>query len=167
MTTIDNSQDVMDSRDIIERLEELQGEREVLAGELAAAEECVKYHHPDGVDFAEDAQPTEVMEFRRCRDELAKWEEDNAEELAALEAFCSQLEGYGDWAHGDSVIRESYFTAYIEELIDDCYPDAAKSANSGEWPYRHMSMDFEAAADEAKADYTEAEFNGVTYLMRA
>lgn len=144
MTTIDNSQDVMDSRDIIERLEELRAERDEFVDELG-----------DGMAEA---------------DALENWCTNNpedAEELAALEAFAAQLEGYGDWAHGDSVIRESYFTAYIEEIIDDCYPDAAKSANSGEWPYRHMSMDFEAAADEAKADYTEAEFNGVTYLMRA
>lgn len=143
MTTIDNSQDVMDSRDIIERLEELQGERD------------------DYVSV--DAEGNEI----EAPEQWAERNPGDAEELAALEAFAAQLEGYGDWAHGESVIREDYFTKYIEELIDDCYPDAAKSANSGEWPYRHMYMDFEAAADEAKADYTEADFDGVTYLMRA
>lgn len=151
MTSIDNSQDVMDSRDIIERLDELRTEL------VDAHESESDANEPDHFD--------DWLAAMAANDEGTL--QDAAQELINLQKFADQLEGYGDWEHGESVIREDYFTAYIEQLIDDCYPDAAKSANSSEWPYRHMSIDFEAAADEAKQDYTEAEFDGVTYLMRA
>jgi len=37
---------------------------------------------------------------------------------------------------------------------------------SGDWPWRHMSIDYEAAADEAKSDYTEINAGGETYWIR-
>ena len=53
----------------------------------------------------------------------------------------------------------------VEELIDDCY-ELPKEFKSGEWPWRHMKIDFEAAAEEAKQDYTSVEFFGITYWIR-
>lgn len=32
---------------------------------------------------------------------------------------------------------------------------------------RHMTLDYEAAAQEAKQDYMELDFDGVAYLIRA
>lgn len=122
MSTFDNTQDVIDSRDIIERIEELEG-----------------------------------------ADTLEKEE---AEELAALQALRTQCEGYADWEHGETLIHETYFVTYIEELIDDCY-SLPKEMKSGEWPWRHMKIDFEAAAKEAKQDYAEVDFDGQAYLIRA
>lgn len=121
---IDNTQDVLDSRDIIARIEELEG-----------------------IDAAE-----------RSEDEIS--------ELATLATLAEEGKGSPDWHHGETLIRESYFTTYIEELIDDCYP-MPKELNSGDWPWRHVTVDYDAAADEAKADYNEIDFDGVTYLIRA
>lgn len=70
-----------------------------------------------------------------------------------------------DWIHGETLIREDYFTTYIEELIADCYR-LPKELTSGDWPWRHITVDYDAAADEAKADYMEADFDGVTYYIR-
>ena len=42
-----------------------------------------------------------------------------------------------------------------------------KEMDSGNWPYRHMTMNFEAAAEEAKQDYMEVDFDGNTFLIRA
>lgn len=70
-----------------------------------------------------------------------------------------------DWSYGETLIREDYFTKYIEELIDDCY-EIPKEMNSGEWPWRHMTIDYEAAAEEAKQDYMELNYDGVTYFIR-
>lgn len=95
--TISNTDDVIDSRDVIERIEELQGEREVLQDEFDAAVECVKYHHCGELD--EDGENGEHSEYRRCRDELQAWDADNAEELKALKALADQAEGYAeDWS---------------------------------------------------------------------
>lgn len=142
---IDNTQDVMDSRDIIERLEELQAER---------------------ADLVSEATDDTSVVLDEARDALAEWDEGNAAELSALEALASEASGSPDWIHGETLIRESYFTDYIEELIDGCY-ELPKELTSGEWPYRHITVDHEAAANEAKQDYLEVDFDGVTYLIRA
>lgn len=70
-----------------------------------------------------------------------------------------------DWSYGETLLHEEYFTKYIEDLIDDCY-EMPKEMHSGNWPWRHMTMDYEAAADEAKQDYFEVDFDGVTYYIR-
>ena len=119
---IDNTQDVIDSRDIIARIEELEGIEEPNAEE--------------------------------------------AQELAALLNVQEQAEDCRDWQYGEVLIHESYFNAYIEELIDDCY-ELPKEFNSSEWPWRHMTIDYQAAADEAQGDYTHIDFDGVDYLIRS
>lgn len=122
MSEIRNTDDVIDSRDVIARIDELESAEALDAYETA--------------------------------------------ELAALKALASEAEVSPDWIYGETLIRESYFTDYIEQLIDECY-EMPKEINSGEWPWRHATVDYEAAADEAKADYLECDFDGVTYLIRA
>ena len=78
----------------------------------------------------------------------------------ADEADCSP-----DWSYGETLVHEDYFTEYIEELINDCY-ELPKGFNSGDWPWRHMTLDYEAAADEAKQDYIDVTFDGQTYYIR-
>ena len=90
----------------------------------------------------------------------------SAAELKALKDLASEAESSPNWTHGESLIRESYFEDYIRELVDDCYP-MPEGFSNGEWPWRHMTMDWEAAANEAKQDYTEVDFDGVTYLIRS
>ena len=141
-TTISNNDDVIDSREIIARIEELEGEMMDAKGEWEGESELT------------------------MPPELKAWEDENMEELEALRKLATEAEGYGDWHHGETLIRESYFTDYIEQLIDDCY-ELPKEITSGVWPYRHITIDFKAAAEEAKADYMEVDFDGVTYLMRA
>ena len=68
------------------------------------------------------------------------------------------------WEYGAEFIPEDEFTGYIKDLISDAYADV--TPKSDDWPYRHMTMDYDAAADEAKSDYDEVELAGVTYLVR-
>ncbi len=143
--TISNQDDVINSRDVIERIEELQSTLE-------------SYH---------DDQET-TLSFEFALQDAANFPDnvEEFEELRQLLALQSEAESSPDWIHGECLIREDYFTDYIEELIRDCYP-MPKEFDSGEWPWRHMTIDFSGAADEAKADYIEADFDGVTYLIRA
>ena len=120
--SVTNSESMIDSRDVIARIDELEATEE------------------------------------RSYDEQA--------ELAALQALADEANSSPDWVHGEALIREDHFTAYIEDLIKDCY-EMPKEFSSGEWPWRHMKIDYEAAAEEAKADYMEVNFDGVTYLIRA
>lgn len=91
---------------------------------------------------------------------------EGAEELKQLEDLLSQMAGYGgdeEW-EGDwypiTLIRDDYFEEYSEQLaeeLDLVKPDA-------QWPY--TCIDWEAAAEQLKMDYTSCEFEGVTYWYR-
>lgn len=84
-------------------------------------------------------------------------------ELLALQEEASSSP---DWNHGEQLIRADKFVEYTEQLIDDCYP-MPKGFNAGDWPYRHMKFDIEAAADELAQDYMEVNFGDTVYLIRA
>lgn len=117
---VTSSEDTIDTRDLIERIEDLISLRD---------------NEPD--DFGED----------------------DAAELERLEEFAKEVEPYcPDYRYGETLIRDSYFKDYIIELVQDCYniPDG--------WPFR--CIDWQQAADEARVDYSSAEFDGVTYWFR-
>jgi hypothetical protein len=88
------------------------------------------------------------------------------DELATLESLLSDLEGNGgdeEWRgawYPATLIRESHFKDYAQELADDI---GAINTEAG-WPNNHI--DWDAAADELLIDYTSTEFDGVTYYYR-
>lgn len=94
------------------------------------------------------------------RGELDESERNELEQLCAFQSECEKE--CADWNHGDAMINESAFLEHITQLIDDCY----ELPKSTDWPYRHLAMDYQAAADEAKADYTTVELDGTTFYCR-
>lgn len=161
---VDNTQNILDSRDVIERLEELQMVRETYVEEI---EDCENTAKDTGDERTQDEHNAADAALAEARAALVAWDAgDDGNELRALIALAEEGENSPDWNYGETLIREDYFTSYIEELIADCYP-TSKEMNSGDWPWRHMSLDYDAAADEARADYFELDFAGVTYLLRA
>jgi hypothetical protein len=114
---IDNSQDVIDSRDVIARIEELE--------------------------------------------EMEEREEEETEELEALRALAEEAEGYAsDWRYGETLIRDSYFQEYAQELAEDI----GAINRDASWP--NTCIDWEQAARELQMDYTSVDFAGVTYWIR-
>ena len=82
-------------------------------------------------------------------------------ELKALEAFAEEASEYApDWHYGETIIHEDYFQTYAEELADDI---GAINRNAS-WPLTHI--DWEAAADDLKMDYSVVGFNGIVYYIR-
>ena len=135
MRDIDNAQDVLDSRDIIARIEELEAEREAFAAD--------KPESPQDVEFQVWNETTE-----------------GGEELAKLLALQSEAKDYSpDWAYGATLIRDTYFTDYAEEMTKDCegLPRDIPS---------YIVIDWEATAENIKVDYTSVDFDGVTYWVR-
>ena len=99
-------------------------------------------------------------------DELESTEEESAE-LTDLAAFPHEARQYNsDADEGEPIIAESYFMDYIREIIYDCYA-LPKELTSGEWPYRHITINYEAAAEEARADYAELTFRGRNFYILA
>lgn len=124
MNTIDNTADVIDSRDVIARIEEL---RAALAAD----------------------RPGERVS-----------DEDTAE-LLALEELTEQCQDYApDWAHGEALIRDSYFKTYAQELAEEIGAINRYAA----WP--HTCIDWDQAASELQMDYTGVAFGSVTYWVR-
>ncbi len=142
--TVSNTDDVIDSRDIIARIEELEAERDDHA-------EC-------------DCEPG-ALDDDGCICEPAKqWaakNPDDAEELRILTALAEEAEGCAaDWKHGETLIRDSHFIDYAEQLADDI--GAIDKEQS--WPLN--CIDWTEAARQLQMDYAAVDFDGVTYWVR-
>ena len=171
MKTISNTDNVIDSRDIIERIDELTGDFHALVDDIEAAEtdEERKTAFDElatwligHTEIVPDLEALGGITF----DDVSDWaESDDAHELKALLALADEADCSPDWSYGETLIHEDYFTDYIEEQINDCY-ELPKEFNSNDWPWRHMTIDYAAAADEAKQDYMEVNFDGATYYIK-
>ena len=121
-TPITNSDDVIDSRDVIARIEELE-------------------------DLIEDEDQDELNDER--------------EELQTLRELAEEASSTPDWPYGETLIRDSYFTEYAEELCKDI------GALPSELPwYIADHIDWEGVARSLQADYMNVEFDEVTYWIR-
>lgn len=162
---ITNNQDIIDSRDVIARIEELESERDSVSCDLASAEQeleaarAAASTHPEDEDVIAEMQDREA-DRDSAHDELVQWDEDYAAELKALKDF--EAEGNSEWRHGETLIRESYFKNYAQELAEDI---GAINTDTAGWPNR--CIDWDQAADELQMDYTSADFDGVTYYYRS
>jgi len=84
--------------------------------------------------------------------------EDEITELCALKAFESKYDFVTEWQYGADFIAEEYFTEYVKDMLEGCgtiprdLPD-------------YVAIDWEETADNLKVDYTDAEFNGVSYYV--
>lgn len=203
---ITNFDDIIDSRDVIERIEDLEGElEEALQArseerktELEDELEDARIDRNDAalevdegavplVDFPEfvnlvASDPEhplheKALEFTRMNndmlfstlddfvEEAAKDTRDplydEATEYKALKELEEQAEGYSDWKDGATLIRESYFKDYAQQLAEDI---GAVNADAT-WP--NNCIDWDQAARELEVDYTQVDFDGVTYLIRS
>ena len=118
---ISNADDVIDSRDVIARIKELE----------------------DSIELDGDAADQEERDELDALNKLAKEGEDYAE----------------DWTHVETLIRESYFTEYCQELVHDI-GDMPKGMAD------YIVIDWDATARNLKHDYTEVDYDGIAYLIR-
>lgn len=92
---IDCDDDVIDSRAIIERVEELESERQ---------------------EIKDRDRPLEHEEIMK---ELAEWDEDWSRLLAIYKKLCEDCKDIPDWEYGATLVRHSYWIDYCKEMIDD------------------------------------------------
>jgi hypothetical protein len=198
---IDNAEDMIDSRDVIARIEELQEQRMPwsagwnMPGYMPDNDPAVFADWSDAQTYILDElhryldetdDETEQTDIRATIDRLANATEDNEfgetvgkyhfwlshqganagldadeiAELASLEKLAKQGEDYApDWQYGETLIRYSYFTEYVQELLEDC-GDISKNI-----PH-YVMIDWDATARNVMVDYTHIDFDGVTYLIR-
>lgn len=134
---ISNNDDIIDSRDVMERIEELKYEWAEVTGD-----------DPDDYDMGRD-------------DWAVGLGEDGADELVALLALAEEGADYAaDWMYGETLIRDSYFKEYAMELAEDMGVLPSEYL----WPTSYI--DWDAAARDLQMDYTTVDFDGVTYWVR-
>ena len=117
---INNTQDIIDSRDIIARIEELE-----------------------------------------ASEELEELEEDEKEELEILQALDDEGRGWPDWEHGTTLINDTYFTEYAQDLAEDL----GLVNDYTMWPA--TCINWEYAAEQLQNDYALIDFDGTEYWVRA
>ena len=131
-TKIDQYADILDVRDIIARFEEVESQLE-------------------GLSSIEEA--------------ITQGLQDEWEEMGVLGTLLEDLAGgggdeqwRGDW-YPVTLIRESYFVDYVQELLEDC------GTIPKDLPH-YVHIDWESTARDIRTDYSGAEFHGVTYWYR-
>ncbi len=164
-----NSDDVIDSRDVIARIDELTDEIDgaeisedngaepqlddngKTIEDIATCGECGKSWN-DALISDKTPVPSGRCPYEDLHDEIA--------ELKTLRDLQEQCEGYaGDWKYGATLVRDDYFTTYAQDYAEEI--GAIKDCS---WP--NNCIDWEQAASELQQDYTSVEFDGVTYWVR-
>jgi hypothetical protein len=161
---VTNDEDIIDSRAVIERIEEL----------TAALEHCAACDEEiSETDTGLWETNDEIIEGSRwcehSEDHLhapEAWTDDEREEaqeeLAALRELASDGEtNAAEWESGATLIRDTYFEDYAREMAEDI----GAIQRDMDWPCNHI--DWEAAADELKIDYSTVDFAGVDYWVHS
>jgi len=149
----------IDSRDVIERMEEL--ESELTDAHDTEYEEWVDSEKVP--DDKSDEVPAKFEDWLHWVNDTGPahlyWDE--VDEYLALRDLAEEASPYSaDWRHGEQLIRADKFAEFAEELA---YDIGAIDRNAN-WPLSHI--DWDAAAEELKQDYTSVDFDGTEYLMR-
>lgn len=145
---------ILDSRDLNERLEELSSLKETLEN---------AHKELTDVKSREDSTEKEIYETEledaqsKFEDAEADFGKDEAKELEELENLRDEI---SEWQDGATLIPESEFTDYCKELLEDI----------GDLPSNlpwYIAIDWDKTADNLRADYSEVEYQDETYLVRA
>ena len=136
-----NPDSIIDSRDVIERIEELKAEWS------DAVETDEETHDPDDYALSED-------------DWSVGLGTDGAAEMVALLELASEGKDYApDWEYGATLVADHEFTDYAKQMAEDCgYID--------EDGPMHMYIDWDKWASDARVDYSGISVNGDTYWVR-
>lgn len=126
----------LDTRDLQERLEELEGER------------------TDLQEAVNDAEGEE--EKQTAHEELDVWEGDNLEELEALRELKDEV---SEWDDGNTLVPKDDWLDYVEEMLKDC-GDLPRNL-----PW-YIEIDWEKTAENIEQDYGTVDYLGTTYYYR-
>ena len=121
----------------------------------------MSYGQPDNYDDTIDISDIEdrivyLVDRDESEDEDDELDEGEREELATLRDLFTEVEG-----SDGPLIRETYFETYARDMVIDCgylpenLPDFISS-----------NINWEGVADDLLVDYSESDFDGVTYLYR-
>lgn len=138
------SDQVIDTRDLIERRDEL---KELIHSDFI--ETFPQYE--DRTDSFEDILLDE--------EEIQDWKEGFTDELEEIEQIDEIESDCTDFQHGETLINDGYFEDYCKEMCEDC------GNISKDFP-RWIEIDWDATANNMKEDYTSVTYRGEVYYTR-
>lgn len=107
---------------------------------------------------------TDTFEYIRFEEEeIESWKEGWYTELEEIEEINQIEDEVGrEWKYGCTLIDEDDFEDYCQELVEDI-GDLPSNLPS----YISNNIDWSGVADDLRQDYSELEYQGITYLFRA
>lgn len=157
-----NNDDIIDSRDLVARLEELTEEREALVEEVNTRVETER--ELVDANASDEELAAALSASMAARVEVQDWDNENKEELDQLTTFLDEVRNNaGDSPEdGATLIRSNYFVTYAQQLADDL--GVTNDRHVQQWPF--TCIDWEQAAKELEQDYSTITWGGVDYLVR-
>ena len=171
--TISTSDDILDPRDIEKRIAELESERDDhiqtcknCSRPITRTDESAKdviadpWRVDDGGVVCPDREGGAYL--AHVPDPDCTWEAENEADAEELKTWIDVRDDCGsrEWPHGLTLIRDSYFETYAQELAEDI--GALEKCDS--WPA--TCIDWERAARELQQDYSMVVIDGEDYHYR-
>lgn len=130
----------LNSRDLLKRLGELEGEYE---------------------DFKDELENSSLSdeEMNELNKDILDWENAYLDEMKELQNLMDQLENHVEFSYGITLIPENEFEDYVQNYAEDI----GAFDNNNHW----IVVDWEATADNLRSDFNEVEYENETYLYRA
>ncbi len=137
----------LDTRDLQEQIDNLESEIEELNEDLEDLEKDL------GMCGSKHELLTTQDEIESAKESL----QDLRDELQPL--LDLKAEGIPEWDDGATLIPESDWEEYVEDLLKDC----GYISNDVPW---WIVIDWAATADNVAADYSTVDYDGDTYYYR-
>ena len=140
------SKKYLDTRDLDERLTELEGFSDMVDSAKTLLAEAEESKDESAITAAEEELDTARLDFGEGEEAELKVLQDLRDEVGS------------EWSDGVTLIPESEFVAYCHKLLEDC-GDIPKNL-----PH-YITIDWDDTADNIKVDSSEIEYDGDTYLF--
>ena len=146
--------DILDTRDLIEKRDELKADifsdfKERFEEEIEDIDDLEDFENEDSFIDSELLENIDITDFLETWDDEFK----EIEDINEIEENCE------DFQYGATLIHEDYFEDYCRDLVEDC---GYISKDFPSW----IEVDWEATASNMSADYTSVTYQGESYLVR-
>lgn len=148
---ISNANDIIDGRDLLKRIGELEAETSIESN----ADAIKSFHGYTDDEWEACNQEKAFQAWNKAEGAIAV----ELEELETLRSFRDEI-GEQLCRDGVSLINEEYFQTYAEEFANDI------GAINSQQPWPCNCIDWIKAADELLQDYIGADYDGTTFYFR-
>jgi chromosome segregation ATPase len=167
----DGQNDILDTRDIEDRIDELESEIESLDDERESFEDSIT-EIEDEISELEDNQSVDgenqgeidglELDKSEYQNRLVASVNENEEAQSELNELTNLRDSIGsEFPRGVTLIHESHFKEYAMQYADD----VGAIADSHSWPL--TCIDWDQAAEELQQDFSSVDLNGESYYFNA